>query len=96
MPAAAGRGDRVGDVGRADGGGRAGGAPPASRLWAPNEIRVMPAPASAAGVAALVGPGVGLERDLGVGGEAEPLADRASSSAATSSAGRRDGVPPPR
>ena len=45
-----------------------------SRVCAPNEIRVTPAAASQR-VAALVGPGICLERDLGARREAEPRTD---------------------
>ena len=96
MPAVARRGDRVGHVPRPDAAGPSLRSSASSNDWAPNEIRVTPARRRAAAIAAFVGPGVRLERDLGVGGDPEPRRGRARAAARRSSGGSSDGVPPPR
>ena len=90
-------GDGVGDVARPGGGGRGGAARASSSDCAPIESRVTPARDAARRVAALVRPGVGLERDLGVGGRARSApGSRSTQVRRRRRAGSSEGVPPPR
>ena len=94
-PRLAGRRDGVGHVARRRGAGRAPGAPRRMKLWAPSESRVTPAAAKPARSPRSSGPG--LASRVTSAPAARPNRSRTwSRIAATASAGRSDGVPPPR